>query len=39
MADSLICITAKMHNALLWTQDYDFKNLEGVRFVEKKKKL
>jgi len=39
MADSLIYITAKMHNALLWTQDYDFKNLEGVRFVEKKKKI
>ncbi|MBV6479674.1 MAG: hypothetical protein HGGPFJEG_02465 [Ignavibacteria bacterium] len=37
MADSLIYATAKIHNALLWTQDYDLKGLEGVKFVEKKK--
>lgn len=38
MADSLIYITAKNHNALLWTQDYDLKGLEGVKFIIKKKK-
>ena len=35
MADSLILITAKENNATLWTQDEDFKGLEGVRYVEK----
>lgn len=36
MADSLIYVTAKLHNAIVWTQDYDFKNLEGVKFIKKK---
>jgi len=35
MADSLILITAKEYNATLWTQDEDFKDLEGVRYIEK----
>lgn len=35
MADSLIYITARTENAVLWTQDYDLKNLEGVKFVKK----
>ena len=35
MADSLILITAKEYSATLWTQDEDFKDLEGVRYIEK----
>lgn len=36
MADSLILATARTHNATLWTQDAHFKNIEGVRYIEKK---
>ena len=36
MADSLIYTTARFFNATVWTQDYDFKNLEGVKFIKKK---
>lgn len=32
LADSIIYATARKHNATLWTQDADFKNLEGVRY-------
>jgi predicted nuclease of predicted toxin-antitoxin system len=35
MADSLIYTTAKQNDAIVWTQDYDFKNLEGVKFIIK----
>lgn len=35
MADSLILATARAHDAMLWTQDADFKELEGVRYVRK----
>ena len=35
MADSLIYVTARMNAAVVWTQDYDFKNLEGVKFIKK----
>ncbi len=35
LADSIIYATAKKHNALLWTQDTDFTNLDNVQFVEK----
>ena len=35
MADSLIYATAKLNNAILWTQDQDFKNIEGVNFIKK----
>ena len=35
MADSIIYATAKMHNAIIWTQDSDFKNLEGVKYFRK----
>ena len=35
MADCLIYITAREHNARVWTQDADFKDLEGVRYFEK----
>jgi predicted nucleic acid-binding protein len=36
MADSLIYATAKMNDAILWTQDSDFKNLENVRYFKKR---
>ncbi len=35
MADCLIYITAREHNARVWTQDADFKDLEEVRYFEK----
>jgi predicted nucleic acid-binding protein len=36
MADSLILATARANNAILWTQDEHFKNLDGVKYIEKK---
>jgi len=36
MADSLIYITARKFKAKVWTQDSDFKDLEGVEFIRKK---
>lgn len=33
MADSIILATAKAYHAIVWTQDTDFKNLEGVKFI------
>jgi len=35
MADSIILAVAKAHNATLWTQDEHFKEIEGVRYIEK----
>lgn len=35
MADSLIYITAKFNDAIVWTQDHDFEKLEGVKFIKK----
>lgn len=36
MADSIIFATARANNATLWTQDEHFKDLEDVKFLEKK---
>lgn len=36
MADSIILATARKHQAILWTQDSDFENLDGVRYFAKK---
>jgi predicted nucleic acid-binding protein len=36
MADSIILATARAFDATLWTQDADFKNMKGVRYIEKK---
>lgn len=36
LADSVILATARKHQATLWTQDADFKGLEGVRYFSKK---
>lgn len=36
LADSIIYATAKKHKATIWTQDADFKGLDGVKFFPKK---
>ncbi|MCW7488055.1 type II toxin-antitoxin system VapC family toxin [Leptospira meyeri] len=36
MADSIIYATAQLSKAILWTQDHDFRGLQGVKFFEKK---
>jgi len=36
LADSVILATARAYDAPLWTQDDDFKGLEGVRFRKKR---
>jgi len=36
MADSLILATTRANNATLWTQDEHFKDLDGVKYIEKK---
>jgi len=35
MAESIILATAQAYDATLWTQDAHFKDIEGVRFIEK----
>jgi predicted nucleic acid-binding protein len=35
LADSIIYATAKKHNAILWTQDSDFKDFKNVKYIEK----
>jgi len=35
MADSIILATARAYEAMLWTQDAHFKEIEGVRYIEK----
>ena len=35
MADSVILATARAHKATLWTQDADFENVQGVRYLPK----
>lgn len=36
MADSIIYITAIVNDAVVWTQDVDFKGLESVKYFTKK---
>lgn len=36
MADSIILATAYQNQATIWTQDTDFRNIKGVKFVEAK---
>tara|TARA_Y100001934_G_scaffold269920_1_gene354000 strand:- start:287 stop:670 length:384 start_codon:yes stop_codon:yes gene_type:complete len=38
LADSIIYATAQIFRATLWTQDADFKGLDGVKFRAKKKR-
>lgn len=35
LADGVILATAQMYNAIIWTQDADFRDIEGVKYVEK----
>lgn len=35
LADSIILATARAKDAILWTQDEHFKDLEGVKYIEK----
>ena len=35
MADSLILATAKMQNAVLWTQDSDFDQIPNIKYIKK----
>jgi len=35
MADSIILATARAYSAILWTQDADFKEIDGVEYIEK----
>jgi len=36
MADSLILATSRANDAILWTQDEHFKDLDGVKYIKKK---
>ena len=36
LADSIILATARSRSAIVWTQDADFEDLEGVRYQAKK---
>jgi predicted nucleic acid-binding protein len=36
LADSIILATARANDAVLWTQDAHFKDVEGVKYVEKR---
>ncbi len=36
MVDSVILATAREFNAILWTQDSDFKNISGVKYFPRK---
>ena len=35
MADSIILATARRHRAVLWTQDADFRGVDGVKYFER----
>jgi toxin FitB len=36
MVDSILLATARAYEATLWTQDEHFKDILGVKFIEKK---
>jgi predicted nucleic acid-binding protein len=36
MADSIILATARVYGAVIWTQDSDFKGIDGVQYIAKK---
>ncbi|MBS1257184.1 MAG: hypothetical protein MAG551_00220 [Candidatus Scalindua arabica] len=37
MADSIILATGSLYQATVWTQDADFKGIENVKYIKKKK--
>ena len=36
MADSIILATARVYRSTMWTQDSDFKKIDGVQYIAKK---
>jgi len=36
LADAVIVAAARIHHAIIWTQDSDLKDVEGVKFVKKR---
>jgi len=36
LADAVIVAMARMHDAVIWTQDRDLKDVEGVKYVKKR---
>lgn len=38
LADSVVLATARIHHAVLWTQDSDFATIEGVKYQPKVKR-
>lgn len=38
MADSIILATARVYEAVIWTEDVDFKGIDGVKYFPKKQK-
>lgn len=36
LADSVVLATAQTYRGVIWTQDADFKGIEGVRYTEKR---
>lgn len=36
LADSIILATAKLNNAVIWTQDADFKDIDTIKYIAKK---
>jgi toxin FitB len=36
LADAVIVSTARMHDAVVWTQDSDLKNIEGLKYIKKR---
>ena len=36
LADSVILATAQAYGALVWTQDSDFKDIDGINYIQKK---
>lgn len=37
LADSVVLATARQHRATLWTQDSDFRGIDGVRYIPKRR--
>jgi len=35
IADSIILATARAYHATLWTQDSDFRQIDGVKYIQK----
>lgn len=36
MADSIMLVTARLHDATFWTQDADFEGVAGVKYIAKR---